>query len=323
MIYFITAIGLIFVINLFISYAIIAEENVGVVTSFGRYSRIIHPGFNMIYRWESVQRLSLQNRAIELTFQAITIDQANVHFNCTVLYSVASDDIESIKRAVFTFASNNEFEISLERLLEDETRTYVATKRQADMIGLSQEVVVSIKSRIDEKINEWGYGIEDLRYHNLKFDEVVTTSMARVVAAINEREAAEHEGHALLIRKTKEAEANGEFVRIEAEAERVAWKLRGQGLSDFRVEVSKGVHIAVKELQSGGVDPNYLLFFMYTEALKYIAENGQEGHTIFVDHNPSAPSSIIEQMSAFYRTNERLPSTGNNTCSWSKDKINH
>jgi hypothetical protein len=40
---------------------------------------------------------------------------------------------------------------------------------------------------------------------------------------------------------------------------------------------------------------------MYTETLKYIAENGTEGHTIFVDHNPSAPSSIIEQMSAFYR----------------------
>ena len=186
-------------------------------------------------------------------------------------------------------------------LAEDETRTYVATKKQADMIGLSQKVVVSIKLRIDKKINEWGYGIEDLRYHNLQFDEVVTKSMARVVAAINEREAAEHEGHALLIRKTK-----------EAEAERIAWKLRGQGLSDFRVEVSKGVHIAVKELQLGGVDPNFLLFFMYTEALKYIAENGNEGHTIFVDHNPSAPSSIIEQMSAFYRNDERLTNTAKN-----------
>ena len=115
-----------------------------------------------------------------------------------------------------------------------------------------------------------------------------------------------------VIRKTKEAEANGEFVRIEAEAERIAWKLRGQGLPNFRVEVSKGVHIAIKELQFGGVDPNFLLFFMYTEALKYIAENGNEGHTIFVDHNPSAPSSIIEQMSAFYRNEEALSNTAKN-----------
>lgn len=103
---------------------------------------------------------------------------------------------------------------------------------------------------------------------------------------------------------------NGEFVRIEAEAERIAWKLRGQGLSDFRVEVAKGIHIAIEDLQSAGIDPNYLLFFMYTEALKYIGENSGEGHTIFVDHNPAVPSSIMEQMSAFYHTDERLKSTG-------------
>jgi len=281
--------------------ALIPEENVGVVTTFGKYTGILYPGMNLIAPWSRVEKLSLQNHAIELDFQAITIDQANVHFNCTVLYSVLSANVDAIKRAVFTFASHSEFEISLERLLEDETRTYVATKKQVDMIGLSQDVVVSIKSRIDAKISEWGYGLEDLRYHNLKFDETVTNSMARVVAAINEREAAEHEGHALLIRKTKEAEANGEFVRIEAEAERIAWKLRGQGLSDFRIEVSKGIHIAIDELQSDNIDPSYLLFFMYTETLKYIAENGKEGHTIFVDHNPSAPGSIIEQMSAFYK----------------------
>ena len=126
--------------------------------------------------------------------------------------------------------------------------------------------------------------------------------MARVVAAVNERDAAENEGEALLIRKVKEAEAEGEFVRIQAEAERTAWKLRGQGLSEFRQEVSKGVHIAVKELTTAGLDPNYLLFFMYTESLKYIAENSHAGSTIFVDSGPSAPHTIMQQMSAFYKS---------------------
>jgi regulator of protease activity HflC (stomatin/prohibitin superfamily) len=217
-------------VSVMVTISTIPESNVGVLTLFGRYCGLIQSGFNIVAPWKSVQVLSLQNRAIELKFQAITLDQANVHLDCTVLYSVLSNDVDTIKRAVYTFASEKEFEISLRRLLEDETRSYVATKKQADMIGLSQEVVIVIKARIDEKINEWGYGLEDLRYHNLQFDSIVTSSMARVVAAINEREAAEHEGQALLIRKTKEAEANGEFVRIEAEAERTAWKLRGQGL---------------------------------------------------------------------------------------------
>ena len=296
---------IIFIIAIVLSrllYKNIPEGHVGVISRFGRFKRIITPGFNLIYPWDKALVLSIQNRAIELEFQAITLDQASVYFNCTILFSVIGTDIEMVKRAVYSFASKSEFELSVQRLLEDETRAYVATKRQAEMIGISQDVVVKIKHNVDAKIEQWGYQVEDLRYNNLHFDAIVTSSMARVVAAVNERDAAENEGEALLIRKVKEAEAEGEFVRIQAEAERTAWKLRGQGLSEFRQEVSKGVHIAVKELTTAGLDPNYLLFFMYTESLKYIAENSNAGSTIFVDNNPSAPNTIMQQMSAFYKS---------------------
>ena len=287
-----------------ILYTTIPQGCVGVATAFGRYTRVCPPGFNWLLPWERTQQITLQNRALDLEFEAITLDQANVYFNCMLLYSVADDRVEMIKRATFAFASKNEFSLSLRRLLEDETRSYVATKRQAEMIGISQEVVLRIKKNVDMRIEEWGYRVTDLRYNNIHFDADITTSMARVVAAINERDAAENEGMALLIRKTKEAEADGAFIKIKAEAERLAWKLRGQGLSDFRCEVAKGIHFAVRELQSAGVDPNYMLFFMYTETLKHIAENSHAGHTIFVDSNPARPKDIMEEMSAFYRVDK-------------------
>lgn len=292
---------------LFFHYVTIPQGSVGVVTTFGRYHRMIMPGFNWTRPWERAEIITLQNRAMDLEFQAITIDQANVYFNCTLLYSVADSREETVKRAAFSFASEPEFSLSLRKLLEDETRSYVATKRQAEMIGISQDVVFRIKSNVDARIEGWGYRVEDLRYNNIHFDEIITKSMARVVAAINERDAAENEGLALLIRKTKEAEADGSFIKIKAEAERLAWKLRGQGLSEFRCEVAKGIHFAVDELVSAGVDPNYMLFFMYTETLKYVAENSGAGHTIFLDTNPSRPRDIMEQMSAFYRVGKVEP----------------
>ena len=87
--------------------------------------------------------------------------------------------------------------------------------------------------------------------------------MDRVVAAINERDAVQNEGEVLLIRRTKEAESDGAFIKIKADAEKLAWKLRSsQGLVDFRREVAAGIHDAVAEFQSAGVDPNYRLFFM-------------------------------------------------------------
>ena len=303
---FIVALPVMFIIMALPCYATIPEGNVGVITQFGRYRRMLLPGFNWIKPWESSNTISVQNRSMVLEFEAITLDQANVYFNCMLLYTVADKREETIKRSVFSFASQAEFDLSLRKLLEDETRSYVATKRQAEMIGISQEVVFRIKANVDARIEEWGYRVEDLRYNNIRFDEVITKSMARVVAAINERDAAENEGQALLIRKTKEAEADGSFITIKAEAERVAWKLRGQGLSEFRCEVAKGIHFAVRELQTAGVDPNYMLFFMYTEALKNIAEHSKAGHTIFLDSNPSRPQEIMEGMSAFYKV-DKLP----------------
>ena len=278
----------------------IPEGSVGIVTVFGRLRRILLPGLSMTAPWEKVSKLSVQSRAVDLEFKAITLDQANVHFNCTLLFSVAGSDYANVQRAAFSFANTHELQLSIQRLVEDETRTYTAGKRQAEMIGMNQDVVTRIKLNVDSRLAEWGYRIIDLRYHNLCFDEAVMKSMARVVTAVNEREAAEHEGQALLIRKTKDAEANGAFIYINAEAERTAWKLRGQGMAEFRREVAKGVHDAVDELQEAGLDPNYLLFFMYTEALKHVAENSKAGHTIFLNTHPSMPQDIMSQLSTFH-----------------------
>ncbi|MBK6594644.1 MAG: SPFH domain-containing protein [Burkholderiales bacterium] len=304
--------GLILVIPFFLfavgpKLTLTGEGCVSVITSFGKFSGMAQPGASWRKPWERVQTISLQNRSLELAFEAITIDQANVYFKCLLLFRVADNTELTIKRAAFAFAKQEEFSISMQRLIEDETRTYVATQRQAEMIGISQDVVRRIQTNVGARMREWGYSIEDLRYNNIRFDAVVTGSMARVVAAINERDAAENEGEALLNRRTKEAEADGSFIKIKAEAEKLAWKLRGQGLADFRREVAAGINDAVSELQSAGVDPNYLLFFMYTEAIKHVAENAKAGHTIFVDSNPSRPRELMTEMAAFYKVDSITP----------------
>ncbi len=287
-----------------VPFRIVKEGHVAVVTLFGRYRRALKPGFNWLWPLESTTTLSIQSQVVDMEFHAITKDQANVEFNCTLLFEVANNQDDTVRRAMFSFADFNAFMLSMRRLVEDETRSYAAGKRQAELIGMSQEVVALIRNNVEVRLAEWGYRIIELRYHNLSFDQQVMESMARVVAAVNEREAAEHEGQALFIRKTKDAEANGAFIHINAEAERVAWKLRGQGLAEFRREVASGVHDAVEELTSAGLDPNYLLFFMYTESLKHIAENSKAGSTIFVNTHPSMPKDIMENMATFYRNTD-------------------
>ena len=88
----------------------IGQSTVAVVTVFGKYRRIMREGLNLRMPWEHVfERLSLQNRALQMEFQAITQDQANVKFSTMILYAVGNSMEETIKKAIFSFASAQEF----------------------------------------------------------------------------------------------------------------------------------------------------------------------------------------------------------------------
>jgi prepilin-type processing-associated H-X9-DG protein len=124
-----------------------------------------------------------------------------------------------------------------------------------------------------------------VQLNDITFDQVITQSMAQVVASNNLKAAATNEGDALLIRRTKEAEAAGTAVRIEAEAERTAAQLRGQGVALFREEVARGLAQAARELEDNRIDSSLILFSMWTEAIRHVAENGR-GNVLFLDGSP-------------------------------------
>ena len=92
---------LVIIIIFFSSFFSINQGYIGVITMFGRYQRIVLPGLRMkLPLLESVhKKISYQNRSVELEFQAITGDQANVYFKSMLLYSVQDQEEETIKKA--------------------------------------------------------------------------------------------------------------------------------------------------------------------------------------------------------------------------------
>src|SRR5437762_3640642 len=91
---------LIIIIIFFSSFFTINQGYIGVVTMFGKYQRIVLPGLRMkLPLLESVyKKISYQNRSVELEFQAITGDQANVYFKSMLLYSVQDSRKRRSKR---------------------------------------------------------------------------------------------------------------------------------------------------------------------------------------------------------------------------------
>ena len=277
----------------------VQQGSVAILTMFGKYRRILYPGLNFrIPLLEVVYRkVSIQNRSIELDFQAITQDQANVYFKAMLLYSVFDNREETLKNVAFKFVNDRDFMTALIRTIEGSIRGFVATKRQAEILALRKEIVESVKEGIDAVLESWGYHLIDLQLNDITFDEVITKSMAQVVASSNLKAAAENEGQALLITKTKAAEAEGNAIKISAEAEKIAAQLRGEGIALFRKEVAKGMSDAAIEMKEADLDSSFLLFSMWTVAIKNFAADGT-GNVIFLDGSTDGMNKTLKEMMA-------------------------
>lgn len=277
----------------------INQGTIGVVTVFGKYRRVLKPGLNLVIPFiENIyRRISIQNRSVEMEFQAVTADQANVYFKSMLLYAVQNDDEQTIKKVAFKFISERDLMQALTRTIEGTIRSFVATKRQAEILALRREIVEYVKGQIDQLLEEWGYHLLDLQINDITFDKVILDSMSKVVASNNLKAAAENEGQALLITKTKGAEAEGNAIKIAAEAERQAAQLRGQGVALFREEVAKGMSQAAAEMKQANLDTNVILFSMWTEAVKNFAEYGK-GNIIFLDGSAEGMEKTMKQIQA-------------------------
>jgi regulator of protease activity HflC (stomatin/prohibitin superfamily) len=287
------------VILVFLGLVTVNQGTIAIITMFGKYRRILQPGLRFrIPLIESIfRRVSIQNQSIELEFQAVTIDQANVYFKSMLLYSVQNSEEETMKKVAFKFISNKDLMQALVRTVEGSIRAYVATKRQAEVLTARREIVDFVKEQIDNSLEEWGYHLQDLQINDITFDQVVMESMSKVVASNNLKAAAENEGQALLITKTKAAEAEGNSIKISAQAEKEAAQLRGQGVALFRQEVAKGMTEAAEEMKQANLDTNVILFSMWTEAIKNFAEYGK-GNVIFLDGSPDGMDKTMKQMMA-------------------------
>lgn len=292
--YVVIALAVLIVLSSFVT---VQQGTVGVTTIFGKYNRILTPGLNFkIPLIEKVfKRISIQNRSVELEFQAITVDQANVYFKAMLLYSVYNQEEETIKNVAFKFMDERSFMQALVRTIEGSIRGFVATKRQSEVLGLRRDITEHVKEQIDLTLEQWGFHLIDLQMNDITFDEAIMRSMAQVVASNNLKAAAENEGQALLITKTKAAEADGNAIKIAAEAERQAAQLRGKGVALFREEVAKGMSLAAREMQQANMDTSVILFSMWVEGIKNFAENGK-GNVIFLDGSSEGMEKTMKQL---------------------------
>jgi len=289
-----------------LSATIIKQGSVGVVTRFGKYQRLMLPGLNFkLPLLESIfRKISVQNQSIELEFEAISLDQANVNFKSLIVFAAQDQSEETIKKIAFRFIDDRSFMQTLVRSIEGSIRSYVANKKQAEILVLRAEIIGAVVDHLEESLNSWGFHLLDLQINDISFDEAIMRSMSQVVSSNNMKMAAANEAEAQYLIKTRAAEAESRAIQVKAEADRNAYNLKGEGNARFREQVAQGLANAGKIMESGGVPPGFMLFTMWLDGMKYVAEHGK-GNVMFFDGSNEGMERTIKQVQALKTLDKR------------------
>lgn len=295
-----------FLLFIGMSATTIKQGSVGVVTRFGKYQRLMLPGLNFkLPLLESVfRKVSVQNQSIELEFEAISLDQANVNFKSLIVFAAQNQTEETIKKIAFRFIDERSFMQTLVRSIEGSIRSYVANKKQAEILVLRAEIIGAVVDQLEESLNSWGFHLLDLQINDISFDEAIMRSMSQVVSSNNMKMAAANEAEAQYLIKTRAAEAESRAIQVKAEADRNAYNLKGEGNARFREQVAQGLANAGKIMDSGGVPPGFMLFTMWLDGMKYVAEHGK-GNVMFFDGSNEGMERTIKQMQALKSLDKR------------------
>ncbi len=270
---------------LYKSFFTVKQGSIAVITSFGKYKRMAPAGFGFKNPFieQILKRVSVQNQTVEIEFTAITQDQANVDFKAMMLYATLNEKEETIKNVAFKFVDESSFMQALIRSVEASIRAFVASKKQNQILGLREDIINSVKNHLDANLEKWGYHLINLEINDILFDEAIMRSMAQVVASENLKSAAQNEGEAILIKKTK-----------EAEAEKVALILKGEGMAQMEETLAESIVETSQKLKTAGLDYSVLMYNNWTDSMKHIAEHGT-GNVIFFDGSTEGLEKTMKQ----------------------------
>ena len=283
---------IILLIILFSMFFIVPQNNIAIIETLSKYSRTARAGLNVkipfVQKVATKIYLGVLNKLFEL--EAVTKDKVLVTIKANLTYSIDEENVTKyyygLKQPAQTLAA----------YVENYTRSFVAQETHEELLEKREEITEYLLEHLSKKLLDYGIKIHGFQIMDIIFPREITDAMSRVVASQRLKEAAANEAEAKKIRVVKQAEAN-----------RDASILRGQGIAGEREAIIKGLEDSIDEmLKFKDISTqNIMDFIMETLRLDVMKQIGLSENTkvLFTDSG-STGSSKQDLINAMITANE-------------------
>lgn len=193
-------IGIVLLVLLFNSIKQINEYERGILFRFGKYSKIMNPGWNIVLPIiDSYRKVDIRTKTVDVPEQeAITKDNVSVRINAVLYYKIFD-----ASKAVLAVEN---FNYAVSQLAQTTMRNTVGSVSLDELLSERDKISTEICKIVDEATDPWGIKVENVELKDISLPE----EMKRVIARVAE---AEREKQAVITKAHGEVEASENLVK--------------------------------------------------------------------------------------------------------------
>ena len=193
-------IGIVIVWILLISIKQIDEYQRGILFSFGKFSRILKPGWHIVLPIiNRVVKVDIRTKTVDVPEQeAITRDNVSIRINAVLYYKIFD-----ASKAVISVENYN---YAVSHLAQTTMRNIVGSVTLDELLSERDKLSTQICQIVDEATDPWGIKVENVELKDIALPE----ELKRVISRVAE---AEREKQAVITKSQGEVEASENLAR--------------------------------------------------------------------------------------------------------------
>ena len=180
---FLIGLIIVFIIVILSSIKQVNEYERGVLFRFGKFARILNPGWNIVLPViESFRKIDIRTKAVDVPEQdAITKDNVSIRINAVIYYKIFD--------AGKALCEVENFYYAVSQLAQTTMRNVVGSVTLDELLTERDRISEEICTIIDKATDPWGIKVENVELKDVALPEEMKRVLAKVAEAEREKAA--------------------------------------------------------------------------------------------------------------------------------------